>query len=552
MLVTMTSPSRSSQVPGDGAQPEAPDQAGLYWSGQPQQPQPDDGGMAAVQHPYGYNHVAATYAQPGPSQPPYAQPGAAQVGYGQVPPAYPSPTQGSPAQVPPTQGPPLAYGAPPTGYGTPGIPAGPGAGGQMPPQTSPRQRKRRVGVIVGLVVVLVLTVGGVVGAFLLRNRVAQEGSNAGGWWSSAWIDGHEEAWSLDPPSGAGRDVSVDTVDGRLIRSLSGSSTTTVSVFNLESGSPELMWEKEISTSLDRTTTWKNWIIAGDTVLDIETGKPTPAPWPADATVSASRRGAVACVETTCAMWTSLTEKQWETTLPGSGTATVAQGTRVKGYAQAYVSGQGETNYLIVDLSTGSSKAIDTQESSLPPEPLADGWLVHNNAPAGSQDPDTMSAYEPDGTPIETYAMDLSKEVDAYPWSHSPFTLGEARKWFRDQDASWAPATYSIDEQDTSCESITVHGRRVTLGPDNSVVSTDDGTCRWTSPIQALYHSGDGPIATFMTVQGEETSLRLVEMDTGRASDPIALGDYKGYIRQETLLISYTEDGTVTAYRPTGS
>lgn len=402
---------------------------------------------------------------------------------------------------------------------------------------------------------LVLTIGGVVGALILRNRETHSGGDADERWSAAWLHGHEEAWSLDPPSGLGGEVSVETVGGRLIRSLSGPDTATISVFDLESGSPQLMWEKEIHAGLSWLDTWEDRILTGDTLLDINTGEPTQAPWPADAGVTTSRRGAVACVETTCTMWTSLTDKQWETTLPGSGTATVSQGTRVEDHGQAYVSEGKETSYFAIDLNTGSSKAIATQGSSLPPQPLADGWLIYASSPASSQRPDTEGAYEPDGTPVKTYSSDLSKEIDTYPWSPTRFTPEQARKWFHDADTSWAPGTYSMDAQDSSCESITVQGQRIALGPDNAIVTSDRGdrgACRLTAPVQARYHSGDGQIAAFRTTQGTQTSLVLVEMTTGRVSEPISLGDYSGYIPEGDLLISCTKDGKVTAHRPTGS
>ena len=101
---------------------------------------------------------------------------------------------------------------------------------------------------------------------------------------------------------------METVGGRLIRSLSGPDTATISVFDLESGSPQLMWEKEIHAGLSWLDTWEDRILTGDTLLDINTGEPTQAPWPADAGVTTSRRGAVACVETTCTMWTSLANR----------------------------------------------------------------------------------------------------------------------------------------------------------------------------------------------------------------------------------------------------
>lgn len=66
---------------------------------------------------------------------------------------------------------------------------------------------------------------------------------------------------------------METVGGRLVRSLSGPDTATISVFDLESGSPQPMWEKEIDAGLSWLDTWEDRILAGDTLLDINTGAP---------------------------------------------------------------------------------------------------------------------------------------------------------------------------------------------------------------------------------------------------------------------------------------
>ena len=56
-------------------------------------------------------------------------------------------------------------------------------------------------------------------------------------WSSAWLDGFEEAWTLNAPSDHGNYVMVKIVGDKLIRAVNGGGTTTVTMFSLGRGSP---------------------------------------------------------------------------------------------------------------------------------------------------------------------------------------------------------------------------------------------------------------------------------------------------------------------------
>ena len=103
----------------------------------------------------------SNYQQPTPSSPGYPQ--ADQPGYNQAPQAYPTPAYSQyPQQSYPQQAP---WPAAPGQFGAPAAPAAP---------TAEQPRKRRTGLIVGVIVLLLLVVGGAVGGFLYINRSTPE------------------------------------------------------------------------------------------------------------------------------------------------------------------------------------------------------------------------------------------------------------------------------------------------------------------------------------------------------------------------------------------
>lgn len=424
------------------------------------------------------------------------------------------------------------------------------AGWPVAPQ---QPRRKRTALIVTLVLALVLAVGGATTFFVLRARHAGGAGDSGADWSAAWLDGFEQTWTLDPPSGLGGDISVDMVGGRLVRTNSGPDASTISVYSLERDTPELIWEEEFDVSLPWLPEWGNWLIVGDSLIDVETAERTDAPWDATAEVTAGQDGAIACQETTCTLWGSPTDKKWETTIQANAPVRAHIGTKVGNYILASTTDSRgkDTEHFTIDLGSGDSHPLDTEGTSMSPYPLADGWLIYGTGSRGAAS--TVGIYEPNGAPQETFSSSLP-DATTFPWSPEPFTVAESKKWFQDGDTSWAPATYSVDTQDPECQTILVQDKEVTLGPDNSITDDERGSCGATSPIQAVYHSGDGgDIATFHSGEIGKKDLHLVEMTTGRASEPIPLGDYGSYLHWgDDRLLVHSDNGTITAYRATGS
>ena len=190
-----------------------------------------------------------------------------------------------------------------------------------------------------------------------------------------------------------------------------------------------------------------------------------------------------------------------------------------------------------------AEGVDKGEAN--PRALSDGWIVY----AGRQS-HAVNLYEADGSTRETFESGVDEQFTTYPWTPVPFTLDQARLWLKDGDVSWAPSTYSVSQADASCNSITVGDNDIDLGEENALTKGKSGSCYGTSPIQAVYHSGDGQIATFYEHNdSNEEFLHLVDMTTGQSPDPIALGDRSSFSVQGDLLIAYDRVGNATAYRP---
>lgn len=98
------------------------------------------------------------------------------------------------------------------------------------------------------------------------------------------------------------------------------------------------------------------------------------------------------------------------------------------------------------------------------------------------------------------------------------------------------------------EAVVVGGNEITLGEDNSMSRAGDRRCVANSPIQAVRHSGGGQIAAFCGKRDGDTFLRLVDVTTGRPSEPIPLGQYSAYRVKGDLLVAGDKAGKLTAYR----
>ena len=501
-----------------------------------------------------------------------------------------APPYGTPVHGPPAYGPgPSGYGSPPDAAAAQGLSAGgpsygivvdgaptygrpPCAPAQEPPTrigSRPSRRKRTALVVSLVVAALVLSAG--IGAAVLMLRGRGGGVNAdptgptgpnspssstsptGGYsaastssrWSSAWLDGFEEAWTLDAPPAHGDHARVRIVRDKLIRTVNNGGTVIVDVFSLEKGAPELLWNGEVDGTALWISIWQNGIVIGNTLIDIDSFEKTTAPWDANALVSVVNKTAIACVGTTCAAWASMSEKKWESTIPVTGRTHVLGSTVVNNYALASNSDR-DVQYAVVDVTTGEAKSIDVAKGMVSPQPLADGWLVYVNNHRG---PATISLYEADGTLRETFTSGVGDDFTVYPWSPTRFTLDQAGLWLKNADASWAPGAFSVSDADPLCESVVVSGQEISLGEENSVTQFKKGRCGGTVEIQAFYHSGGGQIAVFYGREGDDRFLCLVDMTTGRSSERIPLKKHAGYVVADDLLVVYEEDGRMTAYRP---
>ncbi|MBE6474443.1 MAG: hypothetical protein E7Z95_02525 [Actinomyces succiniciruminis] len=238
---------------------------------------------------------------------------------------------------------------------------------------------------------------------------------------------------------------------------------------------------------------------------------------------------------------------WETGFATDSPMTVLSYAIVDGHVLASSS---DYDYFVVDLNTGATNQLDTDKYTIQ-QPLADGWLAHTSG--GLHADATIDLYEADGTFSESFEFNRNTPFSASPWSPTPFTREQARLWLEDLDLSWAPATYTVSQTDSDCDSITINGNDVALGETNALTDAESGgECMGTFPVQALTYAGYGQVQSFNIQDGDKRYLMLVDMLTGRSSELISLGsfdDFASYGLYEDLLLVTYQSGKVVAYQP---
>ena len=508
------------------------------WPGHSSGPFPH--GAAGPQPPYGPQSSQA-----------FPAPGGFQGGAGwQNPPgAGGFPTQ--PVMQQPAQAPYLPAGAPASYQAGPAYPAAPDGGAPT--------RGRRTAVIVAVVVVLVLAVaGGGAAYWWLRGRdgkPASLGTSSGPAWTKSWLNGYEEVWALDAPKkepGSEGSVSVEHAGDKLVRAVSRGNSVHAEVFSLANGTPALLWEEdfEFRTEYYYIDVWQGKLIEDNELVDLSSQKHEKAPWKSGAKVSLKGENAISCEGATCTMWSSPSQRVWQEKLPLDDPKDVTITSRVGHYAMAWTyHGKEDRQSLFIDLNTGKTKALKQESGTSLPFELQDGWLFYDSQSTSSEQPDTVTLFDPDGSVKETFEVGVPDDFTDYPWSPQTLTLDQARAWFKNGDTSWAPSTYSINKDDTECRSITVAGQRIDLGEYNSQASKLPGGC-YGITTHVIHQSGDGEIGVFFEHKSDdEEVLHLIDMSTGKGPEPLPLGDWHGYIPEGDFLITYEDNGAVKAFRP---
>ena len=390
-------------------------------------------------------------------------------------------------------------------------------------------------------------------SFLLQNKNDQSGMNHSRVWSSAWFEGHEKVWNLESPS-HDKSPHIMIVDDKLIHITDSSATgsTTITVFKLGDGRPEQLWQETVE-GYDEwgTPVWGNWLIVQNTLIDINTREHITAPWGAGATTTASEKGVIACLKTTCTMWDSLTSKKWENTVPATNPVHVWLSEEVKNHVLAISFGTNSYSdghkYFVMDLESGDAKPLE-ENGLRTPEALDDGWFAFGETSLSATGHLTKTVlYDFDGTPKETFDFNEDRQPPSYPWSPTFFTLDQASKWFKDGDASWAPVVYSVSSKE-SCKTITVNNKEIKIREKAASPKETGGGCEAASAEQAVRRSGEGQIVAFREYEKEDSVFHLVDMVTGQAADPIFIGDYTTYRIVGNLLIVCSKKGDLTAFR----
>ena len=484
---------------------------------------------------------------------PHAQPVPTGTAPGLVTSAEPAATSSAPYNPYSPQSTPAgaAYspGGPGAPYGTPAptlgasVPAGyPQAAPGTPPAPA---RRRRTALIITLVVTILVLVAGTATVTLLLGGKSSTTDNTR--WSTAWLNGFEQAWTLEAPGDKPSDTFVHILDDhRFIRLTRKDGTTTATMFHLGQGTPEQLWEETVRSSAFGGSIWKGKLIIGNTVIDLESHERTTAPWDAKVTTNGNEENGLAvCTDTSCSLWSSLTDKKWESRLPQSGRTTIYTKERVGSYVIA-ANYEGDDTYYVVNLDNGKIRKLEDNTFDPILQSLEDGWVTYGID-------GHVVIYEPDGTVKERFTADNDRRSTVYPWTPNRLTAAQARAWLKDGDTSWAPSTFSASTIDPTCQSITVAGKDVRIGLYNQLVDDKDGRCVPEVSVNALVLSGSGPVIARYMYDGTNTfSLRIIDMTTGASPDPVPLGGKEsGYLLNSAsdLLVTYDDVGKMTAYQP---
>lgn len=453
---------------------------------------------------------------------------------------------------------PVQYHPAGSGYGVSspqGEPQSLAPGGQAPQKPSGRRRAAVVAMSLALVVALVATAGAVY--LVLRGDPVKDVTLAytasPEVYSQDWVWGAEEAWRLEAPEidKDEQDIWVDIAGDYLIREVTGTGTTYVTVYSLKHGQPEELWRDQVPTDSLRVAVWSSQVVVGNTLIDLETQKRQTASWSADAKAFVTSKGVLACDASNCSLWTSLTNMAWQTDKSVGSNAVVSR-EEVDGHVFVWNfnekdPNEGETFFL--DLETGA--LVDyMKEGPTLPLPLADGWYTVRGS---NLDPTRIVFYNPDGSLREEVSPFTEEGFTTYPWSPSRFTLEQARKWVKDGDVSWAPSTYEVSQKDPSCQSITVAGKEVFLGENTSRLTekSDDGRCLGMRVETPMRFAGSGKVLRFTDRDKYATEAFFVDMATGTTSERLNLPKlHKDVLRQGTLLVVF-QTGEVAGYRPAG-
>lgn len=197
-------------------------------------------------------------------------------------------------------------------------------------------------------------------------------------WPRIWMNGARQTWTMEAPDNASDSLRIHRIGDKLVYIVSEGGSLTINVFRLGDGTPEQLWQDTVKPAARNVTIWNNQVVVGNTVLNVDTHERTTAPWSADSEIWGAVDGLSVCTGTTCQVWTSLTEKKWETTIPVPKQAHLSLREKRGGYALAGGSGRSDPHFA-VNTETGEAKLLDGSAAYMASVTyLADGWLIYDN------------------------------------------------------------------------------------------------------------------------------------------------------------------------------
>ncbi|WP_309341259.1 hypothetical protein [Actinomyces viscosus] len=550
-------------APGAAPQQGAPQGYGRTTAQPPQSPLPQD--PSQVAQPVALPPSAQPYSAPSmqSAAQPVDQQTAMPPGVRSAAPAgYAHGQSGAPSGYGPGQA--QAY-DPGQAYG-PSQSAAPAYGAEMyAQQAQPRKRRGLKVLAIILPVALLLTGGGVAAwYFLSRSNVYAASRDISV--SDAWTKGASKTWSADVEADA-----EPYVAGDYFLTFNKSTSTLTGYTPLGSGMKEA-WKADIDDEsltssyalLPEFQLWgKKTLVYKSTLIDLESGKTSSAPWEEDKYALITDDIAIGCTSSgKCTAWDSQKKQKWSHEIAGveempespyldTGAVLVKDNHRYTGLFNA-----------VIDIDTGDTTILGgkrvNNDSSV--TFLNDGWVVNQREKDASEDDSGSSEpskwrttiYDFKGKKKTSYLMDADKKKLPAIADNTLISAEEFVTFYKDNDLNKAPFTFSSEGSGCVSKITSKDGNSTSVvnPEESSDHNSEDNPC----PSNTAASQG-GKIAELATWRHGDASsiLLLMEVSTGRTIEFTGIDWQNGdslIAVKPNLIIGYDkDDGKVSGFKP---
>lgn len=348
--------------------------------------------------------------------------------------------------------------------------------------------------------------------------------------------------------------------------------TTISAYDVSGTEPSTLWTSTgprpprlRAYAFPEFLSTDTHLIIGPLLVDKTTGEQTHVPWGDDLPMGFTQGVVVTCdtVET-CSGWTNEAgtwTRRWSATTSPQNHAGLTFLSPITHPTDA-LTGSGENTSVLVpvDVSHAAPQLIDPRTGELrtlgtPPskdEEIKPQVTLASDGVAVLRDGNTVTAYDPSGTVVDTYKITIQWDR---PTSDSSLpTLAQLKSFYKGETTLWTTSFVSAegatDHSPPSLEVSTSTGESLSMQPDGAFL-TESGQPNFFSSIamrssadgSVLYLRGSGPAGTpaFVFAMADNVTNRSEQLDEATNLTWV----------YDDLLVGVTKDSLV-AFTPTSS